>query len=250
MEPTIYKPGAYKSPGIYNGAGVYNGAGIYKVGEGGGDIIYKTDFSNFDFANKIDYPKIGSPKAFSFNESHFEKTSVTIDGVIYPAIKHKTVSNSSFTSSFIDELDGVNLYTFETLVYKPTWGGIGGAIEYYGGSDFAGSPIINCYSSDRGYGVTRRPAVNIVSYYNGFRLLYEAFYYSTNSDIRNINGICKGGVTFDVLNNVAKVYLKNKKALITTMGKKENFRFYCDSNMELYLLGLTIIKKDLFEEME
>lgn len=40
MEPTIYKPGAYKSPGIYNGAcGVYNGLGVYKDGAGGGSPI-------------------------------------------------------------------------------------------------------------------------------------------------------------------------------------------------------------------
>lgn len=216
----------------------------------GGDLIYETDFSNFDFANKIDYPKVGSPKAFSFNTQYYEKTSITIDGVSYPAIRKKTGSSQSFTANFTDELNGVNLYTIETTVYKPRFEGIGGAIEYYGGSDFAGSPIISCYASNRGYGVTRRPATNIVSYYNDFRLLYEAFYYSTQSSIRDINGICKGGVTFDVANNLAKAYLKNKKALISTMGKKENFRFYCDYNMELYLLGLKITKKDLFEQME
>ena len=34
MEPTIYKPGAYKTPGIYNGAGgIYKGRGVYKDGE-------------------------------------------------------------------------------------------------------------------------------------------------------------------------------------------------------------------------
>lgn len=33
MEPTIYKPGAYKTPGIYNGAGgIYKGRGVYKDG--------------------------------------------------------------------------------------------------------------------------------------------------------------------------------------------------------------------------
>lgn len=218
--------------------------------EGSSDIIYETDFSNFDFANKIDYPKVGSPKAFSFNASYYEKTSITIDGVSYPAIRHKTGSNQSFTANFTDELNGVDLYTFETTVYKPSRSGIGGAIEYYGGSDFAGSPIINCYSANRGYGVTRRPAGSIVSFYNDFRLLYEAYYYSTNSDIRNINGICKGGVTFDVSNNLAKVYLKDKKALTTTLGKKENFRFYADSNMEWYLLGIRIIKADIFNTKE
>ena len=42
MEPTIYKPGAYKSPGIYKGAGgIYKGRGVYNDGEGGngGDFV-------------------------------------------------------------------------------------------------------------------------------------------------------------------------------------------------------------------
>lgn len=35
MEPTIYKPGAYKSPDIYNGAGgIYKGRGVYNDGSG------------------------------------------------------------------------------------------------------------------------------------------------------------------------------------------------------------------------
>lgn len=43
-EPTIYKPGAYKSPGIYKGAcGVYNGRGVYNDGAGGGGGINEVE---------------------------------------------------------------------------------------------------------------------------------------------------------------------------------------------------------------
>ena len=36
MEPTIYKPGAYKTPGVYKGTGsIYNGRGVYNDGAGG-----------------------------------------------------------------------------------------------------------------------------------------------------------------------------------------------------------------------
>lgn len=216
----------------------------------GTDIIYETDFSNFDFVNKTDYPKIGPQKLFSFNSEHFEKTSITINGVSYPAIRHKIGSNQSFSAYFTDEINGLDLYTIETTVYKPSYSGVGGAIEYYGtGNDFSGSPIINCYSN-RGYGVTRRPAESIVSYYNNFSRWYDAFYFSDNSDIRDINGICKGGVTYDVLNNLAKVYLKDKKALTTTLGKGFQFNFYSDSNMEWYLLGIKITRSDVFETKE
>ena len=249
-EPRIYKPEIYKGRSIYKGESVYKGNGVYNDGRvSDSEVIYETDFSNFDFINKIDYPKIGNPKAFSFNASYFEKTTVTIDGIEYPCIRHKT-SNASFSADFSTELYGEDLYTIETKVYKPSWAGLSGAIEYWGGASFVGSPIISCYSSSRGYGVTRRPADNIVQYYNDFRLLYEAFYYSTQSSIRDINGICVGGATFDVPNNLGKVYLKNKKAIITTGVKGTTFGFYADSNMELCCLGFRIVKKDLFEEME
>lgn len=55
MEPTIYKPGAYKSPGVYNGAGgIYKGFGLYNDGTGGGgggvddDFFLLTYFENED----------------------------------------------------------------------------------------------------------------------------------------------------------------------------------------------------------
>lgn len=58
MEPTIYKPGAYKSPGIYKGAGgIYKGRGVYNDGEK--EINYFSDFTNFDLSTKIDRPKKG-----------------------------------------------------------------------------------------------------------------------------------------------------------------------------------------------
>lgn len=48
MEPTIYKPS------------IYEGAGVYKTGAGGGGGDgYETDFSNFDFTQKIDVPQKG-----------------------------------------------------------------------------------------------------------------------------------------------------------------------------------------------
>jgi hypothetical protein len=41
MEPTIYKPGAYKTPGVYNGAGgIYKGSGVYKYGTPNNFLLY------------------------------------------------------------------------------------------------------------------------------------------------------------------------------------------------------------------
>lgn len=53
MEPTIYKPGMYKSPGIYNGAGgIYKGRGIYNndVNPIGPTLPFVFDFKKIDFS--------------------------------------------------------------------------------------------------------------------------------------------------------------------------------------------------------
>lgn len=58
MEPTIYKPGAYKTPGVYKGAGgIYKGRGVYN--EGGGGSPLPPGFTAYDYIqtrldNKID----------------------------------------------------------------------------------------------------------------------------------------------------------------------------------------------------
>lgn len=64
MEPTIYKPNIYKGAGIYN-----TGAG----GGGGVNGDYETDFSNFDFVNKVDIPNKG------FITFYNDKYSFSID---------------------------------------------------------------------------------------------------------------------------------------------------------------------------
>ena len=56
MEPTIFKPGAYKTPGVCKGAGgIYKGRGVYNDGAGGGgespDIPdeYKDQFKQVNY---------------------------------------------------------------------------------------------------------------------------------------------------------------------------------------------------------
>lgn len=59
MEPTIYKPGSYKTPGIYKGScGIYKGRGVYNDGAGVGNIgdifSYHTNFSDLDLDTLLD----------------------------------------------------------------------------------------------------------------------------------------------------------------------------------------------------
>ena len=66
MEPTIYKPGAYKTPGIYKGAGgIYKGRGVYKDGAGQIDpnLIYEFNLSRFN----LDTLKDGHVQWYNYN---------------------------------------------------------------------------------------------------------------------------------------------------------------------------------------
>ena len=256
MEPIIYKPGAYKSPGIYNGAGgIYNGRGVYKDGASISGLIYETDFSNFDFENLTDYPLVGSPKAYSFTPSYYDYTTVTVDGVTYNCLKHKTGTGSWLEINFEIELMNENIYTVEFDVYKPSYSGTGGycCLQTTGTDIRVYAPYLNCYSSGRGYGVGRRPRENIVATYNGFSYSFEYYYYPSNSELKSIAGVCTAGVTIDKNNSLTKTYTKGKKALTTSSSANMNFHklaWWSDANMELYLLGIRIIKADIFNTKE
>lgn len=254
MEPTIYKPGAYNSPGIYNGDGsLYNGLGVYLDGSGASDLIlYETDFSNFDLANKIDYPRIGSQKSYSIDNSHFEITNITVDGISYNALKHKTGSGDWVEVDF-SELENENLYTIEFIVYKPTFTGVGAytGVVNSDASKRIYTPYLNCFSASRGFGLGSRPTINVLETYNNFSFSFEYYYYSSLSETKSISGVCVSGVTIDKDNGFAKTYIRNKKGLkINLNDSYNNLVMWSDSNMEFYWLGFRIIKKDLFEEME
>lgn len=226
--------------------------------EGSSDIIYATDFSNFDFVNKTDYPLVGSPKAYTFTPSNYDYTTVTVDGVTYHCIKHNKKSSGSadwFYGDFDDILASENLYTVEFDVYKPSYTGTGGymCVRAAGNDVRAFAPYLNCYTINRGYGVGRRPKANIVATYNNFSFSYEYYYYPSNSTLKSISGVCTAGVTVDKTNSLVKIYTKGKKALTSSSSADMNFHqlvFSADANMEFYLLGIRIIKADIFNTKE
>lgn len=91
MEPTIYKPGAYKTPGVYKTPGIYNGRGIYNDGAAAplSEMLFYTDFSNYD--NFIDVPQVGEECIYK-------------NGLIYIEDKYNT--GGPFNEKYM------NLYTY------------------------------------------------------------------------------------------------------------------------------------------
>lgn len=119
MEPTIYKPGAYKSPGIYKGAGgIYNGRGVYNDGSGGGntDIIYKTAFNNFDIATGVDVPLIGENVTYTNLNSSVLQTDIVNEGVTnFLHVKSKTGNTTTIPQTNIPV--PTDLQNFDLEIY-------------------------------------------------------------------------------------------------------------------------------------
>lgn len=118
MEPTIYKPGAYKSPGIYKGAGgIYKGRGVYKDGAGEGDLrecIFLTYFENFNETTKLDIPKIGEPYTILLNNTPqvYEKRTIPdLYGGVTALYNYATTQDNS-NSARIKTLDLSNYDVF------------------------------------------------------------------------------------------------------------------------------------------
>ena len=104
-EPKIYKPSIYNGNGVYN-----NGAG------GGGanplDIIYETDFENFDTVNKYDIPQKGWVSRYPIKANYSLNNGLVVSS--------NTLIEESFLSFYIK--DGsrfkVNICIEESINYN------------------------------------------------------------------------------------------------------------------------------------
>lgn len=81
MDPTIYKPVAYKSPGIYKGAGgIYKGRGVYKDGGGGGGGDAPAGWHHIECIKKVNnttskfYLNIAAENQISNSDLEFKLT--------------------------------------------------------------------------------------------------------------------------------------------------------------------------------
>lgn len=118
MEPTIYKPGAYKSPGIYNGScGIYKGRGVYNEGKVPIDFLYITYFKNLDTNTLKDYPLKGNETHFINSEGGYNYPNVEkVTDVIYNyAVKFSSTVDSFKLMKFFENVGGV--FSIEML-YK------------------------------------------------------------------------------------------------------------------------------------
>lgn len=121
-----------------------------------------------------------------------------------------------------------------------------------------GSPNVNCWSSNRGIGVSNANKFNDTTYYNGFWNKHDDCCYGEFYNRTNVSQIITGGVTNRTNEKTAKLYLANKKAI-----KISNWNYETSHGISLWasdswspyasmcVLNLKIYANvDRFEEME
>jgi hypothetical protein len=170
MEPTIYKPCAYKLPGIYNGTGgIYNGRGVYNGGE---NVLtpyyYYTLYKNFDFSTKIDYPIVGDPTQYeTANNYSYSSDNLIYDGEEYNALNLKNSSNAITNksiplklNSYIEFICKINMVSYSAPLFIWTNEGFGFYVDLNRGNKIG----ILCPQSESNYTIKNGAILNSVSY--------------------------------------------------------------------------------------
>ena len=158
MEPTIYKPGAYKSPGVYKGAGgIYKGRGVYKDGAGQIDpnLIYELNINDFDISTLKDrdvnwsyQPGTLNPTSYITKENNLLKIHYPNSGSIFPQCPIQQFSidySKKVIFEFVAEIPHVNYnyigVTHCSICYRSDikiWGTTTGS-TFYNGCSYQGS---------------------------------------------------------------------------------------------------------------
>lgn len=244
MEPTICKPGAYKSTGVYNGAGgVYNGRGVYNDGTGGDVFFYDTDFSNFDLDTGEDQGFIWT---FYANKSYIEKSDVELNGVIYKSLLFRHGANTQIDF----DLDQIPLDVFTakmSMIVKGSGTSASGGLEYTGCA-----PYYNLYASDRGIGV-KNINLSSLQYYNNFHTVSDAIYSDFYGRF-DFDRIIEGGLSVNRTTRRCGFFLFGKKAIEgISSNLNTTFDIYfnnASSSRDSYVTRFQIQEGFLFDELE
>lgn len=105
MEPTICKPGAYKTPGVYKGAGgVYNGNGLYKGG-------FKSPWVLLNNCDNLDNNKCSSIIGDSLYTNDLSNFGYLVNSTIYPGSNSIKRNNSKY--AIIRDIITDDVFTIE-----------------------------------------------------------------------------------------------------------------------------------------
>ena len=244
MEPTIYKPGAYKTPGVYNGTGgIYNGRGVYEMGGAGEVFLYDTDFSDLDFDTGEDK---GFFWTFYTGKSYIEKSYIELDGVLYNSLLFKHGANTQINFN-LDQIP-YDIFTAKmAMIVKGSGNSSSGGLEYTGNA-----PYYNLYTNNRGIGV-KNNNLSSLQYYNNFHKVDDAIYSDFYGRF-DFDRIIEGGFSVDRTTRRCGFFLFGKKAIegIST-NLDTTFDIYFNnagSTRDSYVIRFQISEGFFFDELE
>lgn len=208
-----------------------------------GDVVYDTDFSNFDLDTGEDK---GFFWTFHSNKSYIEKSDVELDGVVYKSLLFKHGANTQINFD-LDQIPHEVFTARMRIIVKGSGNSASGGLEYTGCG-----PYYNLYSSSRGIGV-KNINLSSLQYYNGFHTVDDAIYSDFYGRF-NFDRIIEGGISVNRITRRCGIFLFGKKAIegIST-DLSTTFDIYFNnssSSRDSYVIRFQINEGFLFDELE
>ena len=219
------------------------------VARGGGNVIYLTNFKNFDFNTGIDIPIQGSPLSWIFHsrKNLLSKTQIEVNDVVYDALKFAQGTGTPQINLDLSQIDEEQI-TFRTKYYV-----VLNTSQFSGGTEHTiVSPYWNLYYSNRGIGVKNMNLSNRVAYNDFSYDSSTSAYYANWYGRFDLDRIIDGGFSINRSNNRVGAFLFNKKAV---EGISSNLNAVFDiytsgGGGEMYVIEFKIEKGFLFDELE
>lgn len=211
------------------------------------ELVYHTNFANFDISTYTDYPEAGVPSKWTCNRGSIVKTIKTIDGVTYPCLYLNDNTSLSMSQNLLEKFP--DCFSVEFTTYKDSYSGLaGGTVAFC-----VRNPCYNCWSSGRGISIWPYRG-SIIQRYNGFYHIHDGYQYADYYNHRNVSQIITGGMTVLKNQNLVKCYLAGKKGLLVSVDPNDS-NWLClesdnNSGSQFYVLDMKIYTTDRFEEMQ
>ena len=212
-------------------------------------LVYHTNFGKFDTNTGLDIPLVGSARTWDLNGNSPTMETITIDGEDYFALHANPGAWYIFANDVCEEFGDTVSVEFTT--YKPIYTGYWGGTITYG----VECPGYNCWSGGRGI-IIERSGIAVDQRFNGFQ---NAFDSSDTAEFYNPTEIAKiayGGCTVIKSQNLVKVYMYDKKAMVGRYTSSDtSTAIYAYSGgwgtQDYYVLDMKVYAdRDRFEEME
>ena len=214
------------------------------------NIMYHTNFENFDVSTGIDHPITGADTSWGIYGT-FNKTTKTIDGVEYPCMRAYDGSMTMLSNAWDDYEDDFSIEVTTCMDgYSGNWGGA----AFVTGMQ---CPYYNCWNGDApNRGICIWAGYNsysgsTITLYNDFRVQHDSFgIVADSTQHANVSRAITGGVTVSRKNREILLYLDGKKAVKISNADAVMYKSFIATTIAYYILDFKILNGNRFAEME